>query len=102
VDERSSSTEGELLYLLKRLLIGSDRLLSLADITDAFAAAHGREYDRPIVNRWVGAILRRLGLSLYKSNGVFVLSPGQDERIATLFRRYGITNDTRKADISGR
>jgi transposase len=64
--------------------------LSLADIAAVFTEKHGAEFNQPITNRWVGAILRRLGISLYKSNGVFVLSPGQDKRIAALFTRYGV------------
>jgi len=63
--------------------------LSLADVTAAFAATHSAEYDRPISNRFVGGLLRRLGIGMYKSNGIQVLIPGQEGRIAALCTRYG-------------
>ena len=59
-------------------------------IGTAFVAEHAADYERPIVNRWVGSLLRRLGISLYKSNGVFVILPGQEKRIAALAVRYGV------------
>jgi len=95
VSERSASTEGQLVAIVAAFLSSGEQSPSLAAITDRFAKEHGSEYERPIVNRWIGSVLRRLGLSLYKSNGVFVLLPGQEQRIASLSVRYGIV------DISG-
>lgn len=93
VAERSASPEGELLSILAPLMRESARSPSLGAITEAFAAAHGREYERPIVNRWVGLLLRRLGIALYKSNGISVLVPGQEDRLAALCARYGVGED---------
>jgi len=90
IEERSSSTEGQLLAALVEILADPDRNPSVADLTNSFAVEHGKDYDRPIANRWVSGILRRLGLALYKSNGIVVLVPGQEEKIAALCRRYGI------------
>ena len=95
VAERGATTEGQLLAILAKFLTDADRTVSLGEITEAFAAEHGRDYERPIVNRWIGSVLRRLGVALYKSNGVFVLLPGQHERIAALCVRYGV------GDIAG-
>jgi hypothetical protein len=90
VAERGASTEGQLLTIVAKFLADGPQTVSLAEITQAFAAAHGSDYERAIVNRWVGSVLRRLGIALYKSNGVIMLLPGQDERITALCMRYGV------------
>jgi hypothetical protein len=94
LSERSASSEGQVLTILRRLVAErSEASVSVAAITSAFGAAYGGEYERPISNRWVGSILRRLGVGLYKSNGVFVLAPQQEERIDALYTRYGIEGE---------
>jgi hypothetical protein len=95
IAERGATTEGQLLAILAKLLAESTRSPSLTEITESFIQEHGRDYERPIVNRWIGSVLRRLGIALYKSNGVFVLLSGQQERIAALCVRYGV------GDIAG-
>jgi hypothetical protein len=90
VVERGISSEGQLLAIIGAL--SSDRL-PLATITTAFAVEYGSEYERPITNRWIGSVLRRLGLSLYKSDGIYVLAPGQRQHIEALSTRYGVTVD---------
>jgi hypothetical protein len=95
VSDRETSTEGQLLSILARLL--EDRPEgnpTLAEIASAFTAEHGSDYERPVTNRWIGSILRRLGIALYKSNGVVVLRGGQEDRLRGLFERYGIPNET--------
>ncbi len=86
--ERSTSTEGDLLLVLAEFP-ERDRL-SLATIVDRFIAAHGSDYERPVSNRWIASVLRRLGINLYKSNGISVIAPGQDTRLSVLFDRYGV------------
>jgi hypothetical protein len=90
VSERNASTEGQLVAILAQFAIEGDTAPALAAITARFVKECGNEYERPIVNRWIGSVLRRLGISLYKSNGVLVLVPGQEERIAALSARYGV------------
>ncbi len=85
--ERGMSVEGQVLATIASQ--PADRL-AVSTIAASFAAAHSTEYERPITNRWVGSVLRRLGLSLYKSDGVYVLAPGQRKRIDALCARYGI------------
>lgn len=91
VAERGISSEGQILAIIGAQ--SSDRL-PLAAITAAFAVEYGTEYERPITNRWIGSVLRRLGLSLYKSDGVYVLAPGQRRHIEALCTRYGVTVDS--------
>ena len=88
VTERGSSAEGQAVSILKD--VPSQVAVSLADITATFIKTYGAEYQQPITNRWIGAILRRLGITLYKSNGIVVIVPGQVERIAALVERYGV------------
>ena len=93
--ERSASTEGQLIEVLRRLFAETDdETLSLSEIAAAFSVEHGADYERPITNRWIGSILRRLGVLLYKSNGVVVLLPRQHERINALCVRYGVGDMT--------
>jgi len=93
VSERGASTEGQVLSIVARLLAEKpEKSLALSELAAAFGKEFGSEYERPITNRWIGSVLRRLGIVLYKSNGVFVLVPGQDERITALCTRYGIVD----------
>jgi len=91
VSERGASTEGQVLSIVAKLLVDRrETSVPLGEIAAVFATDHGSEYERPVTNRWIGSILRRLGIALYKSNGVFVLLPGQQERISALCTRYGV------------
>lgn len=91
ISDRGTSTEGQALSVLGRLIGGVDRSpLPLSAVATAFAEAYGREYERPITHRWIGSTLRRLGIALYKRNGVIVLVPNQERRISALVERYGV------------
>jgi hypothetical protein len=97
IAERGASTEGQILSIVERLLASEpDGLISLSAIATEFVAAYGSEYERPITNRWIGSVLRRLGIVLYKSNGVFVVVPGQAENIVALCERYGVGDSAGK------
>lgn len=102
VSERSGSSEGLVLSVLARLHAQPrDGALSLGEIADAFRQEFASEYERPITNRWVGSTLRRLGIALYKSNGVFVVLPGQDDRVQALCDRYGIERPGSTGPLDG-
>lgn len=88
MSDRSTSSEGQMLAVLVEL--HGSRPVAVGDVCEAFKAKHSADYDRPITNRWIASLLRRLGLVLYKSNGVTVIADGQEERLAALFARYGI------------
>lgn len=84
--DRSLTLEGDLLSILAAA--NPDRLPLRALVTrygDAYGAG-----EQPLSHRYVGAILRRLGLALYKSDGVTVIAPGQRTAIEALAVRYGI------------
>lgn len=89
--DRGFSTEGRLIALL------TDQALDrrpLREVASAFSEAHAADYDRPITSRGMGTILRRLGFHLYKSDGVYVLAPGQQSLIGALAARYGVGGDS--------
>lgn len=90
--DRASSTEGQLLQVIADLLGQNDKaVMPLQEIVSAFSVRFGAEYDRPITNRYLGGVLRsRLGLPLYKTNGVVAVSLKDRTRLQVLLARYGI------------
>ncbi len=98
--ERSGSTEGQLLVVVSGMMAGGEASITLNGITAAFQAVHGCDYERPVTVRWIGSMLRRLGIVFYKSNGAVVMGDWQDERIAMLCKRYGIEH--RKASVAAK
>ena len=87
--DRGGSSDGQVLSIVADLLAG-EGTMSVAEIQAAFVRKYGDDYERAITNRWIGKALRRLSLRLYKSNGIIILAPKQQERIAALCARYGI------------
>jgi hypothetical protein len=101
VSDRAGSTEGQLLSIIAALTEANEKsILPLQEIVTAFAARFGSEYDRPITNRFLGGVLRnRLGLPLYKTNGVIAVSLIDRSRVAALLERYGVgENEWKKSE----
>ena len=90
--ERSASAEAGVLEILAELLEQSERPnIPISEVTAAFVARFGQEYDRPITNRFVGGILRkRLRLLTYKSHGVYVIPAAEKPKVNQLCIRYGV------------
>lgn len=90
--ERSASAEAGVLEILAELLEQSERSnVPISEVTAAFIARFGQEYDRPITNRFVGGILRkRLRLLTYKSHGVYVIPVAEQPKVNQLCIRYGV------------
>ena len=91
--ERSASSEGSVLEVLVELLTdNANPTVAVSEITGAFIARYGEDYERPITNRFIGGILRkRLRLLTYKSNGVYVLPISEKDKVTQLCVRFGIT-----------
>lgn len=94
--DRGGSTEGQLLQIIAdEMQPDAKGVLPLQHIVDAFSSRFGADYDRPITNRFLGGILRnRLGLPMYKTNGVIAVSLKDRMRLDVLFNRYGIGEST--------
>lgn len=92
VSDRAGSTEGQVLHVIADMLREEEKaVVPLQEIVTAFSGRFGVEYDRPITNRYLGGILRnRLGLPLYKTNGVIAVSLKDRARLDVLLNRYGI------------
>jgi hypothetical protein len=92
VAERGMSVEAQVLEVLAELMRQAEGSgVAVGAVSAALAERHGREYDRPITDRWVGTIVRkRLNLRTYKSHGVYVIPAAQRLDIEQLCSRYGI------------
>jgi hypothetical protein len=77
----------EAVYRLKK----SGKPLAVKEITALFLGEYGEEFGGRATPRWVGSILRRrLGLRPVKSNGTYVIPPGEGPKLERLFGRYDI------------
>lgn len=91
--DRGDSAEGQVLTIVQAVArTSNDAPVAISDIAEAFRTAHASEYERPISNRYVGSVLRRLGLSPYKSHGTYVLAVAGNDRLLALYRRFGIVD----------
>lgn len=92
VTDRAGSTEGQLLAVIATCIGDEGRsTLPLQDIVAAFVQRFGSEYDRPVSSRFLGGVLRnRLGLPLYKTNGITAVALKDRSRLDALFTRYGV------------
>jgi hypothetical protein len=89
---RGFSPEAHVLQTLADLISDPERKpISVGNVAAGMAERYGAEYDRPITNRWIGGILRaRLGIRAFKTHGVYVVPPGEYEKVELLCSRYGI------------
>jgi hypothetical protein len=93
--ERGASMEAQVLTVIRHLLETSSKpSIPIKDISELFRRAYGKDYDRPVTNRWLGYLVRRrLNLATHKSNGIFVIPLGEKPKLDTLFERYGVTRE---------
>ena len=92
IAERESSIEARVLEILAELMRTEKGLgVPVGAISAALIEHYGHEFERPVTERWVGAIVRkRLNLRTYKSHGVYVVPIAQRTDIEHLSIRYGI------------
>lgn len=92
VAERGLSIEGQVLEVLAELMRTAEgQGVSVGAVSAALAKRYGQEYERPVTDRRVGAIVRkRLNLRTYKSHGVYIIPVAQRPDIEQLCIRYGI------------
>lgn len=69
-----ADTQRRLLTSIRSLLKSQPAALNLAAIAVRFSSDWGQEYGVEVSPRWVGSILRPLGIQPQKSNGVYVVS----------------------------
>lgn len=91
--ERSASAEAGVLEVLAELFAADPDAptIAVSDITTAFVARFGADYERPISNRFIGGVLRkRLRLVTYKSHGVYVVPASEKTKADELCVRFGV------------
>jgi hypothetical protein len=89
--DRAASPAGQLMQLLADMLQTDDRqTIALSDLAERFIERFGSDFDRPITNRYIGSLLRRvLDIHPYKSHGTYQV-PLDRERIALRAPLYGV------------
>jgi len=101
LEDRGDTVEGQMLAIVQSVTRDRNGApVAIADIAEAFRAAHASEYERPISNRYVGSVLRRLGLAPYKSHGTYVLAAEGNERLLALYRRFGIVDSAGTNEVA--
>jgi hypothetical protein len=94
--ERASTMEAGVLEVLYRFFGEAGRShVTVAEVTEAFAAKFGADYERPITNRMIGGVLRkRLRLSVYKSHGIYVIPMSEAPKISQMAVRFGVIENS--------
>lgn len=67
--------------------------LALREVVEEFAILAAGRYGMEVSHRFVGSILRRLGVELQKSGGVYVLPITSRPKLEALLKRYGLVDE---------
>jgi hypothetical protein len=90
IADRGMDIEAQVLEVIRGLQRQRSKL-AVGEITAAFIERYGKEYERPITNKWMGYTIRRkLHLRTHKSDGVFIIPITEQGRLGHLFNRYGV------------
>ena len=74
VADRGMDIEAQVLEVIRDLERQQSKL-AIGEVTAAFIERYGKEYERPITNKWIGFIIRRkLNIKTQKSHGVYIIS----------------------------
>jgi hypothetical protein len=87
--DREEETERRVLSSVKAVLDVSDSL-TLGAVAKRFDEDWGNRYGIDVANRWVGSIVRRLGIRPLKSNGVYTIPTSEYPRLRDLFAEYAL------------
>lgn len=92
IAERGTDMEAQVLEVIRDLVAsGLGTKLSVKEITGLFTDRHGEDYERKVTPKWIGSVIRKkLGLKTQKSDGVFVIPPWEEPKLARLYEKYGV------------
>ena len=91
VADRGMDIEAQLLEVIRDLERQRSRL-AIGEVTAAFIQRFGKEYGRSITSKWVGHMVRhRLNLKTHKSNGIYIISFTEQEKLRRLYDKYDLT-----------
>ena len=75
--------------------------LTLGDVAARFDADWGKRYGVDVEHRWVGSVLRRLGVRPQKSNGVYMIPVSEYPHLRDLFIEHGLGDERDVGDVGG-
>ncbi len=90
LEQRQSTTEARVVAVLAaRAAIDNGFPVTIGALTTAFNDKYGTEYGKPVSDRWIGHVLRKvLRISAHRSNGVYVVPASEIHKIKALSSRY--------------
>jgi hypothetical protein len=92
VADRGMDIESQVLEVIRDLQRAGSRL-AVGEIATAYVARFGQEHERPITNKLMGYVIRRrLNIKTYKSNGVYVVSLTEFDKLKRLYEKYGFVD----------
>jgi len=90
VHRRENDAERQVLSSARSVMVGRPIPVTLGAIAKRFDDDWGNRYGTEVANRWVGAVLRRLGVVPQKSNGIYVIPPSEYPHLRNLFVAHGV------------
>ena len=91
IADRGMDVEAQVLEVIKHLQRQRSKL-TVGEVAAAFIERHGKEYERPITDKWMGYIIRRkLHIKTQKSHGVLIVPLTEHERLRYLYDKYGVS-----------
>jgi hypothetical protein len=81
-------TEKRILSSARTVLLDASAPLALGAVAEQFDQDWRDEYGVEVSRRWIGSILRRLGIEPTKSNGVYVIPVSEFPHLRTLCAQY--------------
>jgi hypothetical protein len=100
--DRALETERQVLSSVKTLLADASCPLTVGAVAKRFDEDWGERYGIDVANRWVGSILRRVGIQPQKSNGVYVIPTSEYPHLRNLFGQYQLVDVRDNGDGGGR
>ncbi len=98
-DDRNRETERQVLLSVKALMADAPMSIPLGAVAKRFDEEWGERYGVEVANRWVGTIVRRLGIRPQKSNGVFTIPATEYPQLHRLFSEHGLTDIREDGDV---
>lgn len=97
--DTSMETERRVLGAVKAVLVDPSAPLTMSAIARRFDADWGERYGVEAAPRWIGSILRRLGVRPQKSNGVYVIPASAYAQLRDLFVDYQLGDIGEHGDV---
>ena len=93
IADRGLDAEAQVLEILQALTTGlfTQQEPALKTITSHFIEAHEQEYNRKITVRWIGSLLKRLGLKTERKSDGYVIPAPELNKLERLYEKYGLT-----------